>query len=221
MLTRSEEDYLKAIQELCGRHGRASTSELAARLGVAPASITNMLQRLAAHQPPLVNYRKHRGATLTDDGCARALQVIRRHRLIELFLHRILDYGWDEVHEEAERLEHVISAEMEARIAQALGDPARDPHGEPIPTAGARMPEARGLALSDLRPGQAGVVLQVSGAPPALLRHLESLGLLPDTHVRALEYSPFDQNLRVQVEGQPQPITVGPQVAGSITVEVD
>src|SRR5712691_9739717 len=132
-LTRARQDYLKAIYHLGGETGSVSTTQLAERLEVAPASVTEMLATLRTLD--LVSYDRYRGASLTQQGAAAALQTIRRHRLIELFLVKMLGYQWDEVHEEAERLEHVISARMEQRIFEALGRPDLDPHGDPIPSA--------------------------------------------------------------------------------------
>src|SRR5690349_2391225 len=139
-LTQNIQDYLKAIYNLAKSDGSASTTALAARLGVAAPSVTGMIQKLASSTPPLVVYRKHQGVTLTPEGERAALEVIRHHRLIETYLVENLGYGWDEVHAEADRLEHAISENLEARIAAALGNPVRDPHGEPIPTVELVMP---------------------------------------------------------------------------------
>ena len=159
-LTAPIQDYLKAIYELSARHGSASTTALAERMGVAPASVTGMIQRLAAAEPPLVVYRKYQGVTLTPEGERAALKVIRSHRLLETYLVQVLGYGWDAVHEEACRLEHVISDDFEARIAAALGEPAArparraDPHrpadharrGDPAP--GRAAPPAAGAGAA-------------------------------------------------------------------------
>ncbi len=132
--TESVDDYVKAILDLTGPEGsRVTSNALAERLGVRAASITGMLQKLAARKPPFVNYAKHRGVLLTEAGKHRALEVVRHHRLLERFLHDVLDFPWDEVHAEAERLEHFISERLEDRIAAKLGDPDTDPHGHPIP----------------------------------------------------------------------------------------
>lgn len=201
-LTQNIQDYLKTIYDLTLADGSASTTALAARLGIAPASVTGMLQKLASVNPPLVRYRKHQGATLTPDGERAALEVIRHHRLIETYLVTMLGYSWDSVHEEACKLEHVISEEFEAKIAAALGNPLRDPHGELIPTPELVMPADESLPLAALRPNQKALIVRVRANDPALLRHLEGLGLVPGAEVEAVAYSPFDQNLEVQVEGQ-------------------
>lgn len=198
-LTQHIQDYLKHIYALTEEGGAASTNDLAARLGIAPASVTGMIQRLANSAPPLVSYRKHQGVTLTPQGKKAALEVIRHHRLIETYLVTMLGYSWDTVHEEACRLEHVISEEFEAKIAAALGHPTHDPHGEPIPNESLEMPADDSLPLSALRPPQKAVILRVQANDPALLRHLDDLGLVPGAEVEAVAYSPFDQNLTVAV----------------------
>jgi DtxR family Mn-dependent transcriptional regulator len=137
----SVDNYLKAIYALGGGEGRrVGSTALALRLGVAPASITNMLQKLASADGPLVEYERHRGVRLSEPGLRRALEIVRHHRLIETFLYRMLDYGIDELHAEAERLEHFISERFEARIAARLGHPERDPHGACIPALDGTMP---------------------------------------------------------------------------------
>ena len=139
--TESVDDYLKAILELSGAdEERVTSNALAQQLGIRAASVTGMLQRLAAQKPPFVQYEKHRGARLTAEGRMRALEVIRHHRLLERFLHDVLDYPWDEVHEEAERLEHFISERLEDRIAAKLGHPETDPHGHLIPERNGAVP---------------------------------------------------------------------------------
>jgi DtxR family Mn-dependent transcriptional regulator len=198
-ITQNIQDYLKTIYDLTATGEAASTTALAARLGIKPASVTGMIQRLASGNPPLVDYRKHQGVTLTPAGERAALEVIRHHRLIETYLVTMLGYKWDNVHEEACKLEHVISEEFETRIAAALGNPLRDPHGEPIPSSELVMPEDESLPLSALRPPQKAVITRVRANDPALLRHLENLGLIPGTEVQVLDYSEFDQNLTVAV----------------------
>lgn len=195
----SMQDYLKRIYELteCGQP--ASTNDLARELNIKPASVTGMIQKLAAEKPALVEYQKHQGVTLTIAGKKAALEVIRHHRLLETWLVQTLGYSWDEVHEEAERLEHVISEDFERRIAAALGNPTRDPHGELIPTEDLKMPVDASAPLSSLRPSQSAKILRVSSQDADLLRHLESLGLTPGIQVEIVEYSSYDNNLTVQV----------------------
>lgn len=200
--TQSVQDYLKHIYELTEDGSSASTGALAQRLKVKPASVTGMLRKLAAEDPPLVEYRKHQGVVLTAAGRRAALEVIRHHRLIEAWLVQSLGYSWDEVHEEAERLEHVISEEFERRIDAALGYPTRDPHGELIPGADLSMPEDESLPLSALRPGRGAVILRVLARDLNLLRHLEALGLTPGAQIDVIDYSPFDNNLTIRAGEQ-------------------
>ena len=199
-LTVSIQDYLKHIYELTENGESASTTALAAKLKVSAPSVTGMIQKLATSKPALVEYQKHQGATLTKEGRKAALEVIRHHRLLEAWLVQTLGYSWDEVHEEAERLEHVISEDFERRIAAAMGDPTRDPHGELIPTADLKMPPDTTTPLSALRPNQTGLVQYVKAGDAEMLRHLESLGLIPGAQLEVKEYSAFDHNLTVKVE---------------------
>lgn len=198
-LTISIQDYLKTIYELTENGESASTNALAQRLKISAPSVTGMIQKLASSKPTLVEYQKHQGVMLTKEGKKAALEVIRHHRLLEAWLVQTLGYSWDEVHEEAERLEHVISEDFERRIAAAMGHPTRDPHGELIPTEDLKMPVDESTPLSSLRPGQNGVVTCVKAADTELLRYLEGLGLVPDAGIEVKEYSPFDHNLTVKV----------------------
>lgn len=219
-VTHAVEDYLKAIYELSQSEVWVTTNALAERMGVAAASATGMVQKMAASQPPLVVYRKHHGVTLTPPGEQIALEIIRHHRLIELFLQQTLGYSWDEVHAEADLLEHVISEKFEERIAQALGDPAHDPHGEPIPTRDLRLPPRALSRLADLRPPQEAVVRMVENPEPELLRYLSGLCLTPGACITVLEYSPFDENLRLQVDDCVAPVTLGAKITQRVWVEL-
>ena len=163
-LTISIQDYLKNIYELTENGQNASTNALARKLNIKPASVTGMVQKLASAKPALVEYHKHQGVTLTKEGRKAALEVIRHHRLLEAWLVQTLGYSWDEVHEEAERLEHVISEDFERRIAAAMGHPLRDPHGELIPTADLKMPLDDSTPLSALRPNQKATIQRVKAA---------------------------------------------------------
>jgi DtxR family Mn-dependent transcriptional regulator len=219
VLTQSTQDYLKHIFELTEDGTPASTNDLAARLGIKPGSVTGMIQKLASAQPPLVEYLKHKGVTLTPEGEQAALKVLRHHRLLESWLVQSLGYSWDEVHEEACRLEHVISEDFEARMAAALGNPERDPHGDPIPTADLVMPSDEALPLSSLRPAQRAVVLRIIGEEPAFLRHLEELGLMPGARLEIMSHSPFDNNLSISVDDRPV-FVVGLAITSKIFVEI-
>ena len=185
------QDYLRALYQLATPdNDRVTTSRLAARLAVRPASVTAMLQKLATATPPLVDYHKSHGARLTADGERAALAVVRCHRLLELFLHEKLGYSWDEVHEEADRLEHVISAAMTERMESALGNPTRDPHGHAIPTADLSLPQATAVPLATLPPGVITVVQAVADEDADRLRYLAAVGLRPGAVVIAGDASP-------------------------------
>lgn len=218
-LSSAVEDYLKAIYQITSGDRRVSTNEIAKRMGVTPASATGMIQRLAAAEPPLVDYQKHRGVSLTAEGEQAALEVIRHHRLLETFLQEKLGYAWDEVHVEADRLEHAISEELEERICQALGDPSYDPHGDPIPSRELQMPRQSNVRLNELRAGDRATVQRISDADPKLLRYLSSIGLKPNGALTVLEVSPFDGNLHLQISGREAPLVLGVQVTRQIFVK--
>ena len=218
-MTQSIQDYLKHIYELNENGGSASTNDLAARLNIAPASVTGMLQKLASSKPPLVLYKKHQGVTLTKNGEKAALEVIRHHRLLETFLVSTLGYTWDEVHREADKLEHVISEDFEARMAAALGHPTRDPHGELIPSADLVMPVDESCPLASLRTDETATVRRVSDDDPALLRHLREIGVVPEVKIIVKKYSEFDGNLTLQVEGQKSNVVLGIAVTSHVFVD--
>jgi DtxR family Mn-dependent transcriptional regulator len=217
-LTISIQDYLKNIYELTEGGENASTNALARKLNISAPSVTGMIQKLASSKPALVEYHKHQGVTLTREGRKAALEVIRHHRLLEAWLVQTLGYSWDEVHEEAERLEHVISEDFERRIAAAMGHPIRDPHGEPIPTADLQMPLDDLTPLSALRPKQIATVRRVKASNARLLRYLEGLGLVLGARLEVKEYSPFDHNLTIRVGRQTS--VLGLTITGQIFVEV-
>lgn len=219
ILTQSIQDYLKHIYELNENGGLASTNDLAARLNVSPASVTGMLQRLASSKPPLVVYKKHHGVTLTKTGEKAALEVIRHHRLLESFLVNTLGYRWDEVHHEADKLEHVISEDFEARMAEALGHPTRDPHGEIIPTADLTMPSDESYPLAFLRTNETATVKRVSDDDPALLRHLRKIGIIPEVKITVKNFSELDGNLTLQIAGRKLNIVLGTMITNQIFVE--
>jgi len=216
-ITISTQDYLKHIYELTESGQNASTNALAHRMSISAPSVTGMIQKLASVKPPLVEYQKHQGVSLTRDGKRAALEVIRHHRLLEAWLVKTLGYSWDEVHEEAERLEHVISEDFERRIAAAMGHPTRDPHGELIPTEDLKMPIDDSMPLSALRPGQSGVVQRVNASDPSLLRYLEGLSLVPGTSFEIKNHSPFDHNLTLRIGRKT--VVLGLNITGQIFVE--
>ena len=175
--------------------GAATTNDLAQHLGVAPASVSGMVRRLA--EQGLLAHEPYRGARLTPAGRAAALRTLRRHRVIESYLVRALDYPWDLVHEEAERLEHAASDELIDRMAAAVGEPAVDPHGAPIPTRDGAVDETRHTSLADLAPGERATVARVRDEDASLLRYLADLGLRPGAVVAVTARAPFDGPPRV------------------------
>lgn len=215
-LTHAIEDYLKAIYTL-NINKKATTTALADALQIAPASVTGMLKRLAETEPPLIVYRKRHGATLTPEGEKAALEVIRHHRLLETYLHDSLGFPWDEVHEEAERLEHVISEAFEERIDALLGYPTHDPHGEPIPDPNLVMPQKASIPLSSLRPPHATTIERVHAKDTELLRHLQAQGLVPGSQLEVRAHSPFDGNLTLLINEKE--MVVGPAITRHIFVK--
>ncbi|HRX02723.1 MAG TPA: metal-dependent transcriptional regulator [Anaerolineae bacterium] len=200
-LTQAHQDYLKAIYLLRSRGETASNSAIAQALGVSPASATNMVKRLS--EAGLIAYSPYQGVDLTPDGLHIALKVVRRHRLVELLLHEILEMPWDSVHGEAERIEHAISDAVEEAIARKLGDPHFDPHGDPIPSRdGALEVRAAQRPLSDLVIGETAAVARVLTQDSERLRYFGSIGLYPGTQVTVIEQSPFDGPLLIEINGQ-------------------
>jgi DtxR family Mn-dependent transcriptional regulator len=222
-LSQSVEDYLKAIYELQEDTGKVSTNALAEKLDVKAGSVTGMIKNLAEGNPRLVDYEKHRGVVLTAAGRKIALEVIRHHRLLELYLQQALGYSWDQVHDEAEKLEHVISEDFEDRIANILGDPARDPHGDPIPAKDGSIAEPCGEPLSNLTTGQTGRVARVRDDDPALLRYLAEIGIVPDAKLVITNKAPFNGPLHVRVGNQKSAPdhALGKQVTDQIFVDVE
>lgn len=182
------EDYIKAIFAL-GKEGAVGTTDLANALDVAPASATSMTKRLA--EAGLLDRLPYHGVSLTKRGRRIAVKLVRRHRLIELFLHDVLGLPWDSVHGEAEKWEHVISKEVEERIDALLGHPKHDPHGAPIPSVDLEYEEAAQIALSGLRAGREAVVQEVADDDPALLRYVGKLGLYPGVRFSVRAEAPF------------------------------
>jgi DtxR family Mn-dependent transcriptional regulator len=195
-LTAAVQDYAKAIYALETRDGTVSTTALAERLDVRPASVSGMLRKLAVLG--LVEHEPYRGVRLTDRGRLVALEVIRHHRLLELFLVESLGMSWDEVHAEAEVLEHVLSEGLEELIAAKLGDPTLDPHGDPIPSRELKIADDEAAVLYDLEPGRQATFVRVSDADPAMLRFLAERGIAPGARLEVVERQPFDGPLYVR-----------------------
>lgn len=203
-LSQSQEDYLKALYQLGGTVG---TTELSERMGVSPPSAAQMLGRLS--DLGLVSHDRYRGAALTAAGEGVALEMIRHHRLLEMYLAEALGYSWDEVHEEAERLEHVISERMEQRIFDALGRPRLDPHGDPIPGPAGELRPAAGRPLHECPPGARLTVVRVSDRDPGILRELARLGLTLGTEVEVLRASRYEGPVAIRAGGRRRQVALG------------
>ncbi len=212
------QDYLKHIYQFTLTGGRATTSQLANALCISAASVTNMLQKLSKTEPPYVNYKKHQGVILTEAGEKAALKIIRRHRLIEHYLVKKLGYTWDEVHQEAEILEHAMSPLLEKRIDAALGHPKFDPHGDPIPDVNLHIPEIAQSALSKLEIGGSGRVIRVPHEDPEILRYLGKSGLKPGIHIKLISRTPYDQTMRVKIIETDEEAVIGPSLGSKITI---
>jgi DtxR family Mn-dependent transcriptional regulator len=208
------EDYLKTIFKLSRRMERVTPSAVAEAAGVTVPAVTQMVRKLGDLK--LVRYERGRGIDLTATGRKVALEMIRHHRLIELYLAEALGYSWDAVDEEAEKLEHVISEEFEDRIDRMLGHPTHDPHGAPIPTKDGRLDEPHHPVLADLEPGQSARVARVPDNDPAMLRYLGDLGLYPGTPVELVRREPFDGPLSLRVGGDEQ--VVGMELARRVWI---
>jgi DtxR family transcriptional regulator, Mn-dependent transcriptional regulator len=216
--TESVDDYLKAILQLSGAHEQRVTSNvLAQELGVRPASVTGMVKKLAAHRPALVRYERHHGVRLTPAGKMRALEVLRHHRLLERFLHDCLDYSWDDVHEQAERLEHYISERLEDRIAAKLSDPQTDPHGHLIPEKNGALPKREEALLSGWPCGLPAVISSVSDREPSRLRELQRLGLKPGVAIM-LEAGVRNASLWLRIGEAASSVRVSREIADEISV---
>jgi len=200
-LSSAVEDYLKAIYEiqLEENNERVSTSALADKMKVTRASATGMLKKLSTWDPQLIHYERYRGVRLTPAGEKIALEVIRHHRLLELYLTEALGFSWDEVDSEADRLEHVISENLEKRIAAKLGDPKLDPHGSPIPDMEGNIPQLEETRLTELKVGRRACVSRVLDDDPTALRHLKEIGLHLGALVEVVERLPMSERVDVRV----------------------
>ena len=213
-LTASVEDYLKAIYAIGKGTGAAATNEIAQRLAIAPASVSGMVRRLADHG--LLAYERYRGVKLTDAGRRAALRTLRRHRVIEAYLAKALDYPWDRVHAEAERLEHAASDELIDRMAATIGEPEFDPHGAPIPTREGAVDETVYKSLGDLEVGASGSVVRVADEDPEMLRYLAELSIVPGKRVTVKARAPYDGPITLLVGRQE--LSIGPALAAQVLV---
>jgi len=216
LLSATVQDYAKAVYALEARGGSpVSTNDLAARLGVTPGSVSGMLRKLA--EVGLLEHEPYRGVRLTDEGRRVALEVLRHHRLLELFLAQELGMPWDRVHAEAEVLEHVLSEELEELIAGRLGDPAVDPHGDPIPTPLFEIDERQTRSLDELAVGAAGRFVRVSDSDPEMLRYLAEHGMALGTRLEVIDRQPFGGPVFVRFGAREQ--AIGGALAGAMRIE--
>ena len=214
-LTRSVEDYLKSVFHLTSQGGFATTSDIAEMLEVAPPSVSGMMKRLS--ETGLIEHVPYRGVQLTPQGRRAALQMIRRHRILESYLTSKLGYDWGDVHVEAERLEHAVSEKLIERMADALGEPRYDPHGAPIPTAAGEIEETELVALANVRVGATVVLRQVGDEQPDRLRYLAEQGLTPGTRLDVVERQPFNGPTTVRLGMETR--VVGQELAGLLWCE--
>ena len=205
--TQSQEDYLKALYHLHGDTRPVPTRDLAQRLGISSPSVSEMVGRLVTQG--LVEHDRYRGQQLTKEGRKVALELVRHHRLLEMFLVQVLGYSWDEVHEEAERLEHVISERMEQRIFDLLGRPELDPHGHAIPTLTGKVRPVSNRALSECAVGEKVVVQGVSDEDAAKLRELDRRGLVPGTPIEVVGASEYEGPIDIRVRGRRLSVPLG------------
>lgn len=211
-LSQSVEDYLKVIYVLETEGSGATTNNIAEMLEVSSASVTNMLKRLSGLN--LIEHKSYKGAKLTDAGRKIALEILRHHRLLELYLKEVMGYSWDEVHDEAEKLEHHISEQFEDKIAELLNHPTHDPHGDPIPTKDGVMPEMASLPISQANTDQQYIIGRVKDQDPELLRYLEKIGVIPGVKIKILEKAPFDGPVKVLLEKEEK--TIGFAIAEQV-----
>jgi DtxR family Mn-dependent transcriptional regulator len=214
VLSQAVEDYLKAIFKLETPEKGVATTRLAEAMEVSSASTTNMIKRLA--KMGLVDYQSYKGARLTEAGRKIALEIIRHHRLLELYLMEIMGYSWDEVHDEAEKLEHHISEQFEDKIAELLGDPTHDPHGDPIPTKDGIMPEMQEQPLVQAEENHSYIIGRVKDQDPERLRYLEKEGLLPGVKLTIKEKAPFNGPLTLLVEDEEK--VIGRDLASTLFI---
>lgn len=212
------EDYCKAIYTLESRaQTPVSTNALAERLELTTGSVSGMLKKLG--ELGLISHEPYRGVRLTGEGRRLALEVIRHHRLLELYLAEALQMPWDRVHDEAEVLEHVLSEELEQLIAAKLGNPTIDPHGDPIPSADLQLKERPTRSLESLQPGERGTFVRVSDADPEMLRYLAGRGIMPGGRIAVIERQPFGGPLLVSVDGSEH--TLGGELPRAMRIDLE
>ncbi|MBI4547801.1 MAG: metal-dependent transcriptional regulator [Ignavibacteriae bacterium] len=216
MQNQSTEDYIKSIYKLKKEGKSVSTSSLAKHLNIGDGSVTGMVKKLSDRK--LIHYRPYQGVELTEEGRRLALKMTRRHRLWEMFLVQFLGYQWDKVHDEAERLEHMTSDELEDRIDKALGYPKVDPHGDPIPTVTGELVELTYKNLAECEAGKSYVIIRVSDESPEVLQYLTQFGLSLNKKIKLMQKIQFDGSVVIKVRSQQMPLSQ--RLAQSIFVEM-
>ena len=211
------EDYIKAIFNLIQKEGKANTNDLAKSMNVSAPTVTQMVKRLVDLK--LVRHEPYKGVSLTESGDKMALETIRHHRLIEQYLYEALGVPWDKVHSEAEKLEHVISEDLEKRIAEALNHPTHDPHGSPIPSKDLVLESEDLCLLTELLAGSRGIISEVPDEDPNLLRYLDELGLKPDTAFIIKKIEPYGGSIVLQIDKNN--VYVGSEAASQIRVKIN
>lgn len=211
------EDYIKAIFNLMQKEGKANTNDLAKSMNVSAPTVTQMVKRLVDLK--LVRHEPYKGVSLTQSGDKMALETIRHHRLIEQYLYEALGVPWDKVHSEAEKLEHVISEDLEKRIAEALNHPTHDPHGSPIPSKDLVLESEDLCLLTELLAGSRGIISEVPDEDPNLLRYLDELGLKPDTAFIIKKIEPYGGSIVLQIDKNN--VYVGSEAASQIRVKIN
>ncbi len=206
------EDYLKQILKLQETCGKVTTKKLAEEVGVAPASVTDMVKKLAKRK--LVNYKPYGGVTLSPKGRTMALKVLRRHRLVELFLYQVLGMPWEKVHQEAEIWEHFVSEDVETHIDKLLGYPKFDPHGSPIPNSKGKVSPSNNAPVYELETNQSGIISEVKDEDPELLSYLSEIKLIPGTVFKIISKSKFDGLITLKV--QSKKVVIGKEVSHNI-----
>src|SRR5262245_27415751 len=217
MTSLSEENYLKAVYKLSDENKRqVYTTDLAEKMGTSSASVTDMLQKLGRKK--LIIYKKYQGVKLTEQGRKTALNIIRKHRLWEMFLAEKLKFGWDEVHAVAEQLEHISSDKLIERLDEFLGYPSADPHGDPIPDSNGKIPTQKSVLLSSLGENDKGVISGVVDHHPSFLKHLESIGLNVGTTVKVEVIADYDRSMNILTGNKKSPIHISNDIAKNLLV---
>ena len=218
-MSQTTEDYLKVIYLQTRNVDLTNTTAIAERLAVKPASVTNMLQKLAKMDPPMVIYKKHQGVKLSDEGRKKALRVLRRHRLMEQFLIHYLDYSWEEVHQEAELLEHVMSEKLEKRIANKLGNPEFGLHGGPIPRSDLSMPDNQTKTLLSCPEEKIFQIKYIDSENEDVLRYLQKIKITPGMRIIIIQKPTIDQTIKIFLPDIGETLTIGEILAQKIQVQ--